>query len=230
MRKIAISDIHGCNATFQALLKKIKLQKKDQLFLLGDYIDRGPASKAVFDTIFNLINAGFQIQCTRGNHEEMLISAMEGDKHFAEAFLRNGGEETLISFGVKDLHEIPANYLDFMANLPYWLEVEDFILVHAGLQFKANSNPFENLDKMLWIRNWYADIDYQWLGKRFIVHGHTPTPMALIQKQKEVLEQSRVLNIDAGCIFALPGYIHLCAFDLSNRLLYFEPRHSADMV
>ncbi len=39
-----IPDIHGCLLTFKALLKNIKLKKDDRLFLLGDYIDRGPDS------------------------------------------------------------------------------------------------------------------------------------------------------------------------------------------
>ena len=44
MAKYAISDIHGCLKSFQALLEKIDLKKEDELFLLGDYIDRGPDS------------------------------------------------------------------------------------------------------------------------------------------------------------------------------------------
>ncbi len=40
-----ISDIHGYAQTFQTLVReKIKLTRNDQLFLLGDYIDRGPDS------------------------------------------------------------------------------------------------------------------------------------------------------------------------------------------
>ena len=63
-RKIAISDIHGCNKTFQKLLfETLNLQKNDQLYLLGDYIDRGPDSKGVLDTIQNLITNGYYVRC-----------------------------------------------------------------------------------------------------------------------------------------------------------------------
>jgi len=51
MKKFAISDIHGCAKTFKALLKKINFSKEDELYLLGDYIDRGPDSKGVIDYI-----------------------------------------------------------------------------------------------------------------------------------------------------------------------------------
>jgi serine/threonine protein phosphatase 1 len=47
MRRFAISDIHGCARTFGALLNKINLSPVDELFLLGDFIDRGPDSKGV---------------------------------------------------------------------------------------------------------------------------------------------------------------------------------------
>lgn len=228
MRKIAISDIHGCNATFEALLQQVELTKEDQLFLLGDFIDRGPSSKQVFDTIFSLIEEGYQVQCLRGNHEEMFLWALEGDAYDLETFLRNGGDSTLNSFGVRHPNEIPSHYIDFIHQLPYWIEVEAFIFVHAGLNFSPRSQPLEDREKMLWIRHWYPMIDYQWLGARFIVHGHTPTPSVRIRQQYTILDELQVLNIDAGCVFTLPGYGNLCAADLSNQELYFMPRHPLD--
>jgi len=48
-RRIAIGDIHGCFKTFKSLLEnKIRLKEEDQLFLLGDYIDKGKRNKEVF--------------------------------------------------------------------------------------------------------------------------------------------------------------------------------------
>lgn len=230
MRKIAISDIHGCNATFEALLQQLELTKKDQLFLLGDFIDRGPSSKQVFDTIFSLIKEGYQVQCLRGNHEEMFLWALNSNGYDLETFLRNGGEITLASFGVQHPRDIPARYTDFISQLPYWIESEEYIFVHAGLNFTPRNNPFDDQEKMLWSRNWYPMIDYQWLGERVIVHGHTPTPSVRIRQQHTILGELQVLNIDAGCVFSLPGYGNLCAADLSNRELYFMPRHPLDEV
>ncbi|MEL6721291.1 MAG: metallophosphoesterase, partial [Bacteroidota bacterium] len=54
MAKYAISDIHGCSKSFQALLEKINFSPKDELYLLGDYIDRGPDSKGVIDHVLSL--------------------------------------------------------------------------------------------------------------------------------------------------------------------------------
>ncbi|WP_421799681.1 metallophosphoesterase family protein [Haliscomenobacter sp.] len=230
MRKIAISDIHGCNATFEALLQQINFSKEDQLFLLGDYLDRGPSSKQVLDTIFRLKAEGYQLQCLRGNHEEMLLWALEGHVHNLQSFLQNGGEVTLASFGVQYPWEIPQPYLDFLENLPFWIEVEEYIFVHAGLKFLPDTSPFEHTDRMLWIRNWYTDLDLEWLGPRYIVHGHTPTPYSTIQHLFRHFKGLRVINIDGGCVFRQAEYGHLCAVDLSNRLLYFEPRHPWDEI
>jgi serine/threonine protein phosphatase 1 len=65
MRRFAISDIHGCVQTFQDLLLSIKLSEEDELYLLGDYIDRGPDSQGVLDTIFDLRDAGFKVTRAR---------------------------------------------------------------------------------------------------------------------------------------------------------------------
>lgn len=51
MSRYAISDIHGCAKTFKNLLRRISFSKEDVLYLLGDYIDRGPDSKGVIDHI-----------------------------------------------------------------------------------------------------------------------------------------------------------------------------------
>ena len=69
-RRIAIGDIHGCSKTFKLLIEnEIQLNKNDQLFLLGDYIDKGKRSKEVLDYILHLIESGFSVFPLMGNHE-----------------------------------------------------------------------------------------------------------------------------------------------------------------
>ena len=97
-RKIAISDIHGCCKTFKALLNKIKFNSNDELYLLGDYIDRGPDSKGVIDYIWQLQKEGYQVNCLRGNHEQMMLRAAFVENKL-DHWMRNGGETTLFSFG-----------------------------------------------------------------------------------------------------------------------------------
>ena len=70
MRRFAISDIHGCARTFEALLDRIAFTSQDELYLLGDYIDRGGDSKGVLDLIFRFQKEGYAVQCLLGNHEQ----------------------------------------------------------------------------------------------------------------------------------------------------------------
>jgi len=76
LRILAISDIHGCLNTFKAILQQINYTKADQLFLIGDFIDRGPDSKGVIDHIWDLQAQGFSITCIKGNHEQMLLNGL----------------------------------------------------------------------------------------------------------------------------------------------------------
>jgi serine/threonine protein phosphatase 1 len=46
-RTFVVGDVHGCSKTFNRLLDVIGLEPTDTLYLLGDYIDRGPDSRGV---------------------------------------------------------------------------------------------------------------------------------------------------------------------------------------
>ncbi|MEL6562208.1 MAG: metallophosphoesterase family protein, partial [Bacteroidota bacterium] len=160
-RKILVGDIHGCLATFEYLLEQININiESDSLYLLGDYIDRGPNSKGVIDKIASLIKEGFDVKPIRGNHEQMLIS-----DHLAEVnkgWFDMADEEFKNSFGIKNLTELPIEYIDFCKNLPFYIIEDEFIAVHAGINFRTQ-NPLERLEDLIWIRDWYDSIDYDWL-------------------------------------------------------------------
>ena len=224
MRKFAISDIHGHALTFRALVENhLKLTKTDSLYLLGDYVDRGPDSRGVFDFVFELREAGYQVHCLRGNHEALMLDAiLEGE--FLELWIMNGGQATLDSFEVDRVDKVPGKYLQFLNELPYYFEVDHHILVHAGLNFKE-TNPLTPSDHMIWIRNWYEEVNYSWLGRRKIVHGHTPTPAWNIKRLLEQFEENRYLNIDCGCFWdTQTGAGQLCAYELTEGALYFQEK------
>ncbi len=218
MRRIAISDIHGCLDSFKALLQQIQLTKEDTLFLLGDYIDRGPHSKGVIDHIWHLQESGYTIHCLLGNHERMLLE----EYHPRESLYRVY-PEALRSFGVQHVTDIPTKYIEWMDGLVSYLEIDGYILVHAGLSF-ANRNPLKDRKSMIWIRDWYSTIDKDWLGDRIIVHGHTPIYRKKIIKSLSKLEKTPVINIDGGCCFTHKGLGNLCALDLDALTLTFQER------
>lgn len=121
-RQLVIPDIHGCLFTFEALLTQIKLTKNDQLFLLGDYINKGKNSKGVVDLIIKLQENqeknGYQIFPLRGNHEQMLIDDYEGIN--THDYL-----DKITSYS--------ESHYKFVSNLPYFYELDNFFLVHAGV-------------------------------------------------------------------------------------------------
>lgn len=225
MRKIAISDVHGCRNSLEALLDQIAYSSTDRLYLLGDYIDRGPDSKGVLDLIMNLQKEGNSIICLRGNHEERMLNSRK-DKTLRTAWLSWGGAMTMKSFGLghDKLEEIEKPYWKFLQNLDWFHEMEEgYILVHGGLNF-GEPNPLEDLQSMLWLRDWYGEIRKPWLQGRVVVHGHTPAPKEKISAQLGQLEKTPALGIDAGCTFLdRPGLGHLCAYDMTNRELFFQP-------
>ena len=229
MRKIAITDIHGCKNTFLALLDRVALSQSDELYLLGDYVDRGPDSKGVIDVIRDMRRKGYRVHCLRGNHEELVLQAAGNDFTGLDRWLVSDGKKTIDSFGVDRYSDIPEEYLQFMRELPYYMETDGYILVHGGLDFSL-ADPLSNTDEMCWIRNgaWYGQVRYDWLGDRTILHGHTPMAVQRIEDQFLSLDIDRYLDLDAGCVFAesrftdREGMGALCAFNMTSRELMFQ--------
>jgi serine/threonine protein phosphatase 1 len=219
-RSFAITDIHGCAATFKMLVEDvICLTPSDKLYLLGDYIDRGPDSKGVLDYIIYLRDHGFQTIALRGNHEEMLLQAYESSQYL-ELWMRNGGMSTLKSFNAISIHEIPGNYIRFLKDLLFYCTTDSFIMVHAGLNF-SSEDPMRDEESMLWLRNF--EVDTNRTGGRGIIHGHTPISLVKIQENIHQYSSKHKINLDNGCVFGKHDIFgHLCALELENFRIYCQ--------
>ena len=215
-RRFVIPDIHGCFRTFRSLLADvIRLQKEDNLYLLGDTIDRGPHSREVLDSILRLQSEGYKVNPLRGNHEEMLLTSCR-DRSMFHLWMLNGGHATLASFSVEDGCDIPRSYRDFIAGWPTFIKLADFILVHAGLNFRI-ADPFADTEAMLWSRDTFIDTGR--LGGRRLVCGHTPLPLEEIQIS---LGYDRIM-LDNGCVYkGEAGMGCLAALELNSLELYFR--------
>ncbi len=223
MKNWVISDIHGCSHTFEALLNTIGLNKDDSLFLLGDYIDRGPKSKQVIDRVMRLQEENYNIRCLIGNHEIMMLYTMEHPRSLPAYDWRNlhGGRNTLKSFEAATVNEVDQKYIDFIRNLSFYIEKDNFILVHAGLNLNIG-NPFSDEDVMVWSESSTQITATPWLGKRIIVHGHTIRPRRQIIQSINQLDQFPILGIDNGCVYPYHEYNHLCAIELNDRKVFFQ--------
>jgi serine/threonine protein phosphatase 1 len=216
LRVFAIGDIHGCAGTFKALaIRKLKLETGDKIYLLGDLIDRGPDTKGVFDFIFSLRESGIHVTILRGNHEQMLLDSISDDEAH-QFWLKIGGREVLESFKTTHARNIPEKYLNEIQLSQKIIFHNNFILVHAGLDF-SEDDPLKNEDAFMRIRK--MQVNKKWLGGRKIIHGHTP------QVLSEILNQDgTVFNLDSGCVFpGRPGQGYLVALELENLQFHYAP-------
>jgi serine/threonine protein phosphatase 1 len=116
----------------EALLDQLALASTDELYFLGDLIDRGPDSKGVIDLVFSLKEKGHKVRCLTGNHEDALLIATKDQSFFYQWYDGWGGRQALESFGVHFAAAIPQLYLDFFKKLEYCIEVDNYILSESS--------------------------------------------------------------------------------------------------
>lgn len=219
-RKFVVTDIHGCAKTFRALLKKVAFTQGDELFVLGDIVNKGPASREAIDLVLEL-QKDHRVVVLKGNHEQVVLDQIDRKK-FSKRFKQIGGIETLKSFGVKQVNDLPGKYLQFLKQCRLCLEEDKYILVHAGLDFKQK-DPLKAHPSQYKIRNWYKDIDYKWLGNRIILHGHTPVTKHRVQFQASNIHVNQYLDLDAGCVYhKKKGMGKLAIFEMESQTITFQ--------
>lgn len=202
----AIGDIHGCAYELRALLNLLPLSPESTVVFLGDYIDRGPHSRDVVDTILEL-QSYCNVVTLMGNHESMFLDFLDDPgSERAGLFICNGGSATLASYADDcGNYDFPAEHLRFFRELRLSYEDEHHFFVHAGVPDVPLSEIDERVHKkkMLWIRGAFLKSEYPW--SKVVVHGHTPVTQVDIRPNR--------INVDTGCVFmrhlsaiALPGY------------------------
>ncbi|MGE3539205.1 MAG: metallophosphoesterase family protein [Candidatus Tectimicrobiota bacterium] len=218
----AIGDIHGCLDKVQRLLDVLRYDPcADRLIFLGDYIDRGPASKGVLDLMLSLQADNPQNVFLMGNHEENFLMYMQtcleennGQYWMAEPFFAGGGVTTLQSYHprLRDpydlalLQAIPPEHRRFLTALPLWWTDASYIAVHAGVR---PGIPLERQrpNDLLRIRRPFLQTPHG-LGK-CVVFGHTPF--------YEVQREPDKVGIDTGACYAALGYGKLTALCLQTQ-------------
>jgi serine/threonine protein phosphatase 1 len=171
----------------EELLGKLPLEEGDELVFMGDYVDRGPDSRGVVELLISLAR---ERPCTFlcGNHESMFLDFLgwDGPAWFGgDAFLANGGDRTLASYGYFDQAEpdprdfaLPPEHEAFYRGLALHHVAGDYLFVHAGIgrQQLQESDLHYALrrarpEDLLWDR---ASIDLPHALGVTVVYGHTP--------------------------------------------------------
>lgn len=202
-RVFVIGDIHGCSDEPALILRHLEsqegLKETDLIVMLGDYIDRGPDGKGVIDLALDLKRRFPNTRFLKGNHEDMLLDFLGFGGHLGQAFLYNGGLETIQSYGIsvfappsEMISAMPPDHFKFFCELDNILAVDnDFVCVHAGL------NPLRDLqtqndNDIYWIRDEFLHNVHPF--GRTIVFGHTP-------HQDIFLHLPYKLGLDTGLVF-----------------------------
>lgn len=198
-RLFAIGDVHGCVAELDRLLGAIPVASGDTVAFVGDYIDRGPDSRAVLDLLLDWrTRAPARAVFLKGNHEDMALAFLGRAGQWGEAWLRNGGTATLRSYGI-DPHaprgevaaRIPPAHLAFLSELEMRFTWNDYRVVHAGIRPGVPWDAQRSED-LLWIREEFLDHPHD-LGAT-VIFGHTP--------HRRVVEGLPYkIGIDTGCVY-----------------------------
>ena len=184
----AVGDIHGELEKLEELLAMLPLEQGDQLVFLGDYVDRGADAKGVVERLVQL-RRDWPCVFLLGNHESMFLDFLgwTDDAYFGgEAFLMNGGDRTLASYGYfdrdqpdRDGFRLPKEHEDFLLSLKLHHREGNYLFVHAGLgdaQLKFDDVAYAlrrtRTQDLLWNRT-TCDLPHR-LGVT-IVYGHTPS-------------------------------------------------------
>jgi serine/threonine protein phosphatase 1 len=198
-RLLAVGDIHGCARELETLVGALRLERDDTLAFVGDYVDRGPDSRAVVDLLLGLRDrADAKTVFLKGNHEDMCLGYLGRDGHWGEAWQANGGAATLRSYGIdpgvagaEAAARMPPAHLAFLEGLKTALVGDRYLVVHAGIR---PSRPWaeQDLEDLLWIREEFTAVAHPL--PQTIVFGHTPHRHVLVDLPYKI-------GIDTGCVY-----------------------------
>jgi serine/threonine protein phosphatase 1 len=201
-RVFAFGDIHGCHAELKVMLDTLTSKHgataSDQFVFIGDYIDRGPNSKGVIDTLIQWAQDHPKTVFLRGNHEDMLLDFLGMGGSGGEVYLGNGGAEFFKSYGIEPngpLSEVakslPREHLRFLTSLELGVCIGEFLFVHAGVDPLV---PLEEQDAhdLMWIRSEFIPREHN-LGKT-VVFGHTPFADVFLHMPYKI-------GIDTGLVY-----------------------------
>ncbi len=199
-----IGDIHGRHDLLLTLLAKIADEGDDaEIVCVGDYVDRGEQSMEVLSFLFSEANkAGGKLHCLMGNHEEMMLSFLETPETHGPRWLRNGGLQTLASFGIRGISEgttgealviardtmrslMGAPMENWLRSLPAYWQNGNIAVVHAG------ADPETPISQQLQKHLVWGHPDFLNTPRGdgvWVVHGHTIVSESTLQNGRIAID------------------------------------------
>jgi diadenosine tetraphosphatase ApaH/serine/threonine PP2A family protein phosphatase len=187
-RTIFIGDIHGCLDELNRLLEKISYNPdSDIIYSVGDFVNRGPDSRGVF---LKLKEIGCRL--VLGNHE-----------YYIKQHIQKNNKK-VIEHCQKIFTNIYDDFVSYIFQIPLYIETDDFILVHAGIDPRKKLLSNQNAKILTSVRTlnpltgkidqpdgqpWFEN----YTGSKLIVFGHWA--------QLEGVIKPNVIGLDTGCVY-----------------------------
>jgi serine/threonine protein phosphatase 1 len=209
---VVIGDVHGQLQQLARLLRKIRglrVYEDGWIVFVGDFVDRGPESYEVLDTILRLIDEHPKTTAVMGNHELAMIGALSLietplDCHWGRRWCEcYSAEVTFDCYGVGrgDLaalrKALPDRHKDLIVNLPWCVEHPDYLIVHGGLlpdmPFEDQMEVLKERDFSLHAPPWLCDHDLAEFDgppdcQVAVVSGHVPITRAVVREKRILLD------------------------------------------
>lgn len=194
-RTIVVGDIHGCYDELKELLKKIKLKQSDRLVAVGDLVSKGPKTSQVLD----LFMTDERFSTVLGNHDLILRRNWNGEN----IDLKEAHKDIN-----KKLKRKKDRYLHYLNSLPFIIDLDTHLVVHAGLRpnVELHSQTTGDLTRIRVLgpdreseegTPWY----HVYSGEKTVLFGHWPAA--------EPRLGPKAIGLDTGCVYgySLTAYI-----------------------
>lgn len=194
-RTIVVGDIHGCFDELKELIKKIKLKQSDRVVSVGDLVSKGPKTPQVLD----LFMTDERFSTVIGNHDLILRRNWNGE----DVELKQAHKEIN-----KKLKRHKDKYLRFLNGLPFIIDLDTHLVVHAGLRpnVELHSQTTGDLTRIRVLgpdreseegTPWY----HVYNGEKTVLFGHWPAA--------EPRRGPKAIGLDTGCVYgySLTAYI-----------------------
>jgi serine/threonine protein phosphatase 1 len=207
-----ISDIHGHYEEYLKLLKQVNFKESDNLYVLGDVVDRGPEPVKVLQDMMMRVNV-FPLL---GNHDYFamrFLMAMQKPKGISglpaqeqqelKIWIQDGGAVTAKQIMELDEEE-REDLLDYMEEFLLYAQVKAgrnrYVLVHAGLD---HFSPDRALEDYHYSELIYREPDYDqvYFKDQILVTGHRPTFKIDEKYRGMIMEKNNHVAIDCGAAY-----------------------------
>lgn len=194
----AISDVHAHTELFERF--KATLAEDDQVYVLGDAIDKGDGTLDVLQTIID----DNRFTMLLGNHEHMMYQyLMDPDdlQLFGDWCLYNDGFRTLENY-ISLTPERQEKILNALENMPVQVELDIekriFVMAHACCD---NNGTQTVKDSSTEFKVWHRQIPCE-IENKYTLTGHTPVMFVSLfsdlENSSEIIRYNNWFGIDCG--------------------------------